>query len=199
MKEILKKELWEAWNTADLSAGTDKTKENSGISSQTFWEYDYVVDNLPCTAKNSGSLLFVGCRGDMLLPALLRKHCRCIIVDPFIEPKNEDDIKSDLNEKLAEKLNREDINAVICISVTDYSYNKKTLMQLLDLIEAPLIMTFQFGSEPSAFEHQLTNKSLYEMSRVIKNHHISRFEKCPILQNNGNGKRWPVGLLFLPA
>ncbi|MCE1245822.1 MAG: class I SAM-dependent methyltransferase [Firmicutes bacterium] len=200
MKETLKQELWDIWNAKTGSLSKNREESINGISGQIYWEYDYIIDNLP-PFSNDGSYTFavIGCNGGRMLSDLLRRHCRCINIDPLLDPSMEDDIKADLDEKLAEKLNDLETRAVICFSVVEQAENRKRLMQNLDLIEAPLILTFQFGNEPPAFEKQLTNKSLYEMSSVIKNHYVSRFEKCPILEENSKGKRWPVGLLLLPA
>ncbi len=198
MKDQLKKNLWKSWGRPEFPSEWDGNNFGGGKCSQMFWEYLFTIDNLPVTLNTDSIILDVGSGDKKFLPSLIRRHCRCIAVDPSLPKESEDDIPKIFNRNLALQLSEMPVNAVTCVSVLEHIADQEEFVRCLDIIKAPIILTFEFGHDPPKFDHQVTPKKLYGICKVINNHYVDRIEKSPILADNSDGGWWPLGLRLLP-
>ena len=198
LKNRLKKELWLRWDTPEHPAEWDGNVFGGGKCSQRFWEYLFVIDNLQDTLCEKSVILDVGSGITNFLPNLLRKYCRCIAVDPSLAPDHQDNIATVFNAELVNTLSECAVDAVTCVSVLEHMEEHNEFITALDLIKAPLIITFEYGPSPAAFQYQLTMEKVYQFSKALKNHYVTRIEKSPVVADNSNGYWYPLGMVFFP-
>ena len=199
MKEGIKKGLWEMWGKPEYPAEWDGSNFGGGKCSQRYWEYLFVINNFPDNLDKYSVILDIGSGENKFFPTLIRKHCRCIAVDPDLIPTNKDDINRVFDSEIVSSISKGKIDVVTCISVLEHIEDQVEFMTTLDLINTPAIITFEFGSTPPAFDYQLTAMKMYSFCRAIKNHYVSRMERSPVLADNSNGHWYPVGLVLLPS
>lgn len=200
IRNEIKKDLWRIWGTANHPAEWDGFVFGGGRCSQRFWEYLFVIDNLPENLSEKSIILDIGSGITKFLPILLRRHCRCLSFDPFIAKDHEDDILDSFRRESLPLLDEyaKEIEAVTCVSVLEHIPDQEKFIATLDLVKSPVIITFEFGSNPPAFEYQLTMQRIYSFTKEIKNHYVSRIEESPVLADNSIGHWRPLGMVFLP-
>ena len=202
MKEKIKKSLWEMWGSRELPAEWDGKINGGGKGGQRFWEYFWVLDNLDYLRIDR--LLDVGAGNLLFFPKLISSVCEDIwAIDPDINESctNNQILKTNLSGFI-EKHEDLTFDIITCISVLEHMPEQEQISFCADLDRftgSTIILTFEFGKHPSAWNYQLNIFSVYKCLNEFKNHYMNKIEQCPVWCENSNNGYWrPLGIVLKP-
>lgn len=168
-----------------MASEWDGRDGNGGKGSQRFWEYHWVIQQMP---ERHRYVLDVGSGETQFFPKLLKQvDLNVTMIDPAYDNTTIESYVKSKPDML------DTFQWVTCISVLEHVGNKPNFCAALDLLDAPITMTFESG--PGGVEH----KEMYRCFDAFTNHYLAKMELCPIWADNSAPDKWrPLGVVFLP-